>query len=167
MQEGKFRQDLYYRLRVVPIDVPPLRGRPEDIPVLVRHFLRELSPEQGLSVDPEVDAVLMNYAWPGNVRELRNAIERMVLLRETDHLSLRDVPEEIRSAGRAGHDEFSFELPARGLDLMKFERHIIVETLRMLDGNQSAAARYLNIPRHVLVYRLEKFEIEQSEYLDS
>jgi len=167
VQEGKFRQDLYYRLRVVPIDVPPLRGRPEDIPVLVRHFLRELSPEQGLSVDPEVDAVLMNYAWPGNVRELRNAIERMVLLRETDHLSLRDVPEEIRSAGRAGHDEFSFELPARGLDLMKFERHIIVETLRMLDGNQSAAARYLNIPRHVLVYRLEKFEIEQSEYLDS
>ena len=142
----------------------------DDVLLLANTFLERHAKRHGIekiSFSKGCQRSIEDHPWPGNVRELRNAIERMVLLRETDHLSLRDVPEEIRGAGRAGLDDFSFELPARGLDLMKFERHIIVETLRMLDGNQSAAARYLNIPRHVLVYRLEKFEIEQSEYLDS
>ena len=167
MEDGKFRRDLYYRLHVVPIRVPPLRERPEDIPVLMRHFVRELSADPGLTIDPEIDPVFMRYEWPGNVRELRNVIERMILLRDGDHLTLEDVPAELGAASALedGGDALPFTLPEGGLDLMELERDIIIATLRKMDGNQSAAARYLNIPRHVLVYRLEKFEIDPDEYL--
>ena len=165
MEEGKFRRDLYYRLHVVPIRVPALRDRPEDIPVLMRHFVRELCPNTPLTIDHEIDPIFMRYGWPGNVRELRNVIERMILLREEDHLTLRDVPAELREAEPAGGavDALPFELPEDGLDLMALEREVILAALRLKDGNQSAAARYLNIPRHVLIYRLEKFEIDPSE----
>jgi len=165
MEDGKFRRDLYYRLHVVPIRVPPLRERPEDIPVLMRHFVRELSADPGLTIDPEIDPVFMRYEWPGNVRELRNVIERMILLRDGDHLTLEDVPAELGAASALedGGDALPFTLPEGGLDLMELERDIIIATLRKMDGNQSAAARYLNIPRHVLVYRLEKFEIDPDE----
>jgi len=166
MEDGKFRRDLYYRLHVVPIRVPPLRERPEDIPVLMRHFVRELSADPGLTIDPEIDPVFMRYEWPGNVRELRNVIERMILLRDGDHLTLEDVPAELgaASAPEDGGDALPFTLPEGGLDLMELERDIIIATLRKMDGNQSAAARYLNIPRHVLVYRLEKFDIASDTF---
>jgi two-component system NtrC family response regulator len=164
VKEGAFRQDLFYRLHVIPIRVPPLRERPEDIPVLIRHFLRELSPEVSLEVDSEVDAQLMRHDWPGNVRQLRNVIERMVLLRDSDRLLPCEVPGEITQRVGELTDDLPFALPAQGLDLMGLERRIIIATLRLLGGNQSAAARYLNIPRHVLVYRLEKFEINPTEY---
>ena len=166
MEDGKFRRDLYYRLHVVPIRVPPLRERPEDIPVLMRHFVRELSADPGLTIDPEIDPVFMRYEWPGNVRELRNVIERMILLRDGDHLTLEDVPAELGAASALedGGDALPFTLPEGGLDLMELERDIIIATLRKMDGNQSAAARYLNIPRHVLVYRLEKFDIASDTF---
>jgi two-component system NtrC family response regulator len=169
MEDGKFRRDLYYRLHVVPIRVPPLRERPEDIPVLTRHFVRELGADPSLTIDPEIDPVFMRYGWPGNVRELRNVIERMILLRDGDHLTLEDVPAELgaMSIADASDGGLPFTLPEAGLDLMELEREIIIATLRKMDGNQSAAARYLNIPRHVLVYRLEKFEIDSDEYLPS
>ena len=169
MEDGKFRRDLYYRLHVVPIRVPPLRERPEDIPVLTRHFVRELGADPSLTIDPEIDPVFMRYGWPGNVRELRNVIERMILLRDGDHLTLEDVPAELgaMSIVDASDGGLPFTLPEAGLDLMELEREIIIATLRKMDGNQSAAARYLNIPRHVLVYRLEKFEIDSDEYLPS
>lgn len=166
MEGGKFRRDLYYRLHVVPIRVPPLRERPEDLPVLMRHFVRELSADPGLTIDPEIDSVFMRYEWPGNVRELRNVIERMILLRDGDHLTLGDVPAELgaASAPENNGDALPFTLPEGGLDLMELERDIIIAALRKMDGNQSAAARYLNIPRHVLVYRLEKFEIASDTF---
>ncbi len=175
MAEGRFRQDLYYRLHIVPLRVPPLRERPEDVPVLTRHFLRELSPEAPITLAPEVDPMLMRYRWPGNVRELRNVIERMVLLREGDRLTGADVPAELARAQPARADgpslrldegELPFALPPDGLDLRALERAVIVAALRLHQGNQSAAARYLGIPRHVLVYRLEKFAIGAKEYAE-
>ncbi len=165
MDEGRFRRDLYYRLHVVPIRVPPLRERPEDIPVLMRHFVRELGRGAPLTIDHEVDPIFMRYGWPGNVRELRNVVERMVLLRESDRITLEDVPEELLSTPReAPAGELPFALPPDGLDLMALERDVIVATLRMLEGNQSATARYLRIPRHVLVYRLEKFGVDPADF---
>ena len=166
IEQGTFRKDLYYRLCVIPIDVPPLRHRAQDIPVLMRHFLRVLAPTPELRFSKEVDEVFMGYAWPGNIRELRNVVERMVLLRAQDVLGIEDVPQELRACDPIAHPEspLPFRLPDDGLDLMELERQIIVSTLRKHRGNQSAAARYLNIPRHVLTYRLEKFDIAQDEY---
>lgn len=167
IQQGTFRKDLYYRLCVIPIDVPPLRHRVQDIPVLMRHFLRELAPSPELSFSTKVDEVFMRYAWPGNIRELKNVVERMVLLRNQPMLSMEDVPEEMleHTKGAAISDgALPFPLPEDGLDLKALERQIIVSTLIKMHGNQSAAARYLNIPRHVLTYRLEKFDISQYEY---
>ena len=167
MSEGRFRRDLYYRLCVVPLVLPPLRQRRQDIPVLMRHFLREIAPHQGLSFSAEVDALMMAYRWPGNVRELRNIIERMVLLREGDRLGADDLPAEIRAAPSASSNDSNqlpFELPEGGLDLRDLERRVIVAALARVSGNQSAAARFLSIPRHVLTYRIEKFDIAPSEY---
>ncbi len=162
---GRFRQDLFYRLNVVPIVIPPLRDRREDIPVLVRHLMRRHEPGASVEVRPEVDAALLRYDWPGNVRELENVIRRMLLLREGDALTGADVPAEVRlgaaaaaSASPAARaDALPFVLPEGGLDLMALERAIIEAALLRHDGNQSATARYLNIPRHVLLYRLEKY----------
>lgn len=170
-----FRKDLYYRLNVVPIKVPPLRQRTEDIPVLMRHFLRQLAPQGSLlTLAPEVDDVFLSHTWPGNIRELRNMIERMILLREDDHISLEDVPETIRkhvhTKDNVVHNldqKLPFDLPDDGLDLMELERRIIIATMERMNGNQSATARYLHIPRHVLVYRLEKFGIDPARFLDT
>ncbi|MEM1349304.1 MAG: sigma-54 dependent transcriptional regulator, partial [Myxococcota bacterium] len=164
IEDGAFRRDLYFRLHVVPIRVPALRERPEDIPVLMRHFVREHSAGEAITIEHEVDPVFMRYPWPGNVRELRNVIERMLLLRNGEHITLEDVPPELSLARASGREKESgglpFELPEGGLDLKELERQVIVATLRKHRGNQSAAARYLHIPRHVLVYRLEKFGID-------
>ena len=197
MERGEFRRDLYYRLNVVPLLIPPLRERREDIPVLLRHFIRALSPSE-VSVSAGLDEACLRYAWPGNVRELRNLVERMLLLREGDELSLRDLPLELREGLKEGLKEggtepqgdelaelerllapqstdhelspdqspnvtlgaLRFTLPPDGLDLKALEREVIFAALALHEGNQSACARYLNIPRHTLLYRLEKFSQE-------
>ncbi|MGM0557225.1 MAG: sigma-54-dependent transcriptional regulator [Myxococcota bacterium] len=162
-----FREDLYYRLNVVPIRIPPLRERREDIPVLLRFFLRQYAPDAALSVSEEVDEVMLEYDWPGNVRELQNTVERMSLLRDSDTIALSDVPDSLRNANRPTRsfasgtsDALPFTLPDNELDLRELEKSIIEAALAKHDGNQSATARYLKIPRHVLLYRLEKFEID-------
>ena len=167
VRRGVFRQDLYYRLNVVPITLPPLRDRPEDIPVLSRHFVRQLNPEAPVWISREVDDAMIRYTWPGNVRELRNVVERMLLLRERDELTTRDLPASLRGSrdeqqGKSA-ESLPFSLPPGGLDLMALERRVIIEALRMHEGNQSATARYLRIPRHVLLYRLEKYAEGQGE----
>ena len=158
----RFREDLYYRLNVIPVEVPPLRERREDIPVLLRYFLRELSDGQ-VTVAREVDQLLTSYDWPGNVRELRNLVQRMLLLREGDRLSADDVPADLHPEAALPDDSpapgLPFALPDDGLDLMELEQAIICAALEKMAGNQSATARYLNIPRHVLLYRLEKYDI--------
>jgi len=164
VQAGRFREDLFWRLNVVPIQLPPLRERPEDIPVLVRFFLRKHGRGAAISVSREVDEALLSYDWPGNVRELENVVQRMIALREGDQLGLPDLPDPHRpSVNSAPHSTSSglpFELPEEGLDLRDLERRVIVATLEKHHGNQSAAARYLKIPRHVLMYRLEKYGIQ-------
>jgi two-component system NtrC family response regulator len=164
VDEGGFREDLFYRLNVVPLEIPPLRERREDIPVLVRAFMREQA-DREITIEREVDDALMAYDWPGNVRELRNVVERMCLLCEGDRLTAEDVPSQVHTASSTatpGSDAetLPFELPEEGLDLMDLERRVIEAVLEKTDGNQSAAARYLNLPRHKLIYRMEKFGLK-------
>ena len=163
IKANRFREDLYYRLNVIPVEVPPLRQRREDVPVLLRYFLRELS-DGKVTVDREVDKLLAAYDWPGNVRELRNLVQRMLLLREGDELTAFDVPEQLRETAKlkdwSPATGLPFELPDDGLDLVELERAVICAALEKMEGNQSATARYLNIARHVLLYRLEKYGIE-------
>lgn len=165
MRRGTFRRDLYYRLHVIPLRIPPLRERSADIPVLIRHFIRELSPQRPLEVASEVDQACLRYQWPGNVRELRNLIERMILLREGDLLTARDLPESLRDLsildeeaplGEVRLEGVSFHLPPNQLDLKALERAVIIAALSKHEGNRSATARYLKIPRHALLYRLDK-----------
>ncbi len=163
MQQGALRQDLYYRLNVVPIEIPPLRQRPEDIPALSRFFMRRLAPKNQLEMAREVDQRLLAYRWPGNVRELQNVIERMVLLRDGDCLDVSLLPDfvvgEADSVAVVAGSRLPFELPEEGLDLIGLEREIIRAALEKMGGNRSATARYLGIARHVLLYRLEKYGI--------
>jgi two-component system NtrC family response regulator len=156
--DGEFREDLFYRLNVVPIALPALRDRPEDIPVLFRYFARQHG-AQPLQVDREVDEVLAGYRWPGNVRELENVVNRMLLLADDPHLSVQDIPAALMSLPAAAED-LPFQLPDGEFDLIEHEKRLIVAALAKFAGNQSATARYLKIPRHVLLYRLEKYDIQ-------
>jgi two-component system NtrC family response regulator len=166
IREGTFREDLYYRLNVVEIRVPPLRERPKDIPPLVEHFMKEISPDREISVPPDVLEELKVRPWPGNVRELKNACERMVILCRGEEVSVEDlppVPAESRSDDPAG-EIFAEEwppLPPGGLSLVDLEKKVIERALRLKGGNITQAAAYLNVPRHILVYRIEKYGIRR------
>lgn len=162
IESGQFRQDLFYRLNVIPIQIPPLRERPEDIPVLVRHLVRKLASDQpNLPISRQVDEALIKHTWPGNIRELENVIKRMLLLRDGEGLSAADIPKELERTPTKP-TTLPFELPDEGLDLLELERQIIEAALIKHEGNQSATARYLNIARHVLLYRIEKYGLDTS-----
>ena len=166
IRAGNFREDLYYRLNVVEIHVPPLRERPEDIPALVRHFVGELAEGRDLTVPPRVMEELMRRPWPGNVRELKNACERMVILCHGNEVSLEDLPapsdrlrpEKAPSLGNGGDLP---SLPPEGLSLVDLEKKVIEGVLRLKRGNITQAAVYLRIPRHILVYRIEKYGLRR------
>jgi two-component system NtrC family response regulator len=163
IRAGSFREDLYYRLNVVELRVPPLRERPEDIPALAAHFLAALAPGRELSIPPAVLDALARRPWPGNVRELRNACERMAILCDGDELSLDDLPPA--PPGGPGADAPADEwppLPPGGLSLVDLETRVIERVLRLKGGNITQAAAYLRIPRHVLVYRIEKHGIDRN-----
>ncbi len=166
IREGTFREDLYYRLNVVELRVPPLRERPQDIPPLVDHFMRELAQGRELSVPPRVMEELASRPWPGNVRELKNACERMVILCRGTEVSAEDLPPRppahrpANGSGEAGADEWP-PLPAGGLSLVDLEKRVIERALRLKGGNITQAAAYLKVPRHVLVYRIGKFGIRR------
>ena len=166
IREGTFREDLYYRLNVFEIRVPPLRERPEDIPRLVEHFLNEISPDREIAVPGRVMEVLTSRPWPGNVRELKNACERMAILCRGGEVSLEDLPPAgppARTGGTAGEgfaDEWP-PLPPEGLSLVDLEKRVIERALRLKGGNITQAAAYLNVPRHILVYRIEKYGIRR------
>ncbi|MBI5446733.1 MAG: sigma-54-dependent Fis family transcriptional regulator [Deltaproteobacteria bacterium] len=162
IEEGRFRQDLYYRLAVVPIQMPSLRERPDDIPLLVAHFLKGSSAGEAVKVSREAMAALRRDPWKGNVRELENTIERLLILRESDTIALEDLPEKIRNPAEAGSAQgggFSFFFPPEGVGLEDAEKALILEALRRAAWNQSRAAQLLRVPRHVLLYRMEKFAI--------
>jgi two-component system NtrC family response regulator len=168
IREGTFREDLYYRLNVVEIRVPPLRERPEDIPPLVDYFMKETSADRELTVPPAVIEELKSRPWPGNVRELSNACERMAVLCRGNEVSLGDLPpaaSKARGAEAAAGAEGSGEgwppLPPGGLSLVDLEKRVIERALQLKGGNITQAAAYLRIPRHILVYRIEKFGIRR------
>ncbi len=157
--EGKFREDLFYRLDVVSIELPPLRERPEDIPLLVRRFLDGFAAENNrgeMTVSPEAMDALCRYSWPGNIRELRNAVERMVVLGRGGEIALADVPPSIR----AGEDGAISVVPdSGGSTIDAHERALIERTLKECGGNRTLAARKLGIPRRTFYRRLEKYGI--------
>jgi len=158
---GSFREDLYYRLAVVPIHLPSLRERPEDIPLLVAHFLRTLGEGRKVTLSREAAAALQRHAWKGNVRELENTVERLLVLGESDVIRLEELPEKIRVPRPAAPGPevggFSFTFPEEGLSLEQAEKALILEALRRSAWNQTRTARLLKIPRHLLLYRMEKF----------
>lgn len=162
IKQNEFREDLYYRLAVVPIKLPALRERREDIPLLVEHFLKKSAAKHGikpLRIEREVFNVFFNYAWMGNVRELENIIERMVVLSNDETLTLEDVPENIKNPS----DNFGnlwFSLPVEPINLETVEAEIIREALNRFDSNQSQTARYLGITRSALIYRMQKYGLE-------
>jgi two-component system response regulator HydG len=161
--EGKFRQDLYHRLKVVSIKLPALRERRDDIPLLIEHFLKEFTASHGktvTAVSPGVRKALMAYSWPGNVRELRNTIESMVVMDADGVLDLDDLTEDLMSAtggaksgGHAGADALV------GKSIEEIEKHYIAETLELTGGNREEAARLLGIGERTLYRKLKEYAI--------
>jgi DNA-binding NtrC family response regulator len=162
LEQGTFREDLYYRLNVVPLNLPPLRTRKEDIPFLAEHFVRKFARDTGCQVDRITDAAmqkLVRYEWPGNVRELENVIERSMVLCTGTQLDAADIKlDDARRARGAngGGDDF---LPP-GVTLEQHEQNIIREALRRANGNKSMAARMLGLTRNALRYRLAQMGMD-------
>jgi DNA-binding NtrC family response regulator len=160
LEQGTFREDLYYRLNVLPLNIPPLRDRKEDIPFLARHFVKKLRKDLGSPVESISDAAiqrLLEYHWPGNVRELENVIERSMVLANNAVLEVADIKLDTGPQARvASVDNF---LP-EGMTLDQFEQSILREALHRANGNKSQAARLLGLTRNALRYRLSQRGIE-------
>ncbi|MFH1018065.1 MAG: sigma-54 dependent transcriptional regulator [Pseudomonadota bacterium] len=165
VEQGTFREDLFYRLHVLPIHLPPLRDRKEDIPILCDHFVQKYrkklsSPVAG--VDARVMKVFMDYDWPGNVRELENTIERAMVLANTDHVLLEDLPAKMRglqrgssAAARFSGDELSIKKMERVM-----EEELIVKALQRAQGNRTKAAKLLEISHRALLYKIKRYKLE-------
>ena len=154
--KGRFREDLYYRLSVIPLHIPPLRERREDIPALANHFLKKLGAPRGVRFSDKALTLMKKYDWPGNIRELQNSVERCLILRKGNVIE----PADMNLPTAKTSDELEIpEIPMGGLSLEDFEKGLILKALEKSNGNRSQAARLLKIPRHVLIYRLEKFGI--------
>jgi DNA-binding NtrC family response regulator len=165
IEDGAFREDLYYRLAVVPLELPPLRERKQDIPELMQYLFRNLKERHGLNnfrISPKVASYFAGYRWPGNVRELENVIERMLVLSAGDEIGPDDLPEEIRKVVPKG-DWFLMDLPEEGISLEGIERELLVRALEKHSGNQTQAARYLDISRRTLIYRMEKHGLRRED----
>ena len=163
--DGRFRDDLYYRINVLSIDVPPLRERREDIPILMEFFLKKHTRNtsrliRGLT--PDARKVMLDYAWPGNVRQLESAIERAILLAEGEYITVEDLPLEVRQEMRPAA-EGAFKLPAEGVNFEDVERHLILQAMEHTDYNITKAAKLLGLTFRTLQYRLEKFGIRRPD----
>ncbi len=158
VEDGTFREDLYYRLAVVPLMIPPLRERREDIPELAEGLLKRAKERHGIAnarLSPLVMRRLTEYSWPGNVRQLENVLERMLVLSASDLIGEDDLPAEL-SEPRASASRVWFDLPDEGVSLDSVERDLIVRALDRFSGNQTRAAAFLDISRRTLIYRMEK-----------
>lgn len=160
IENGEFRNDLYYRLSVITLEMPPLRKRKEDIPLLVEHFISKFSGGRKVGVEREFIKALRDYAWPGNVRELENIMERAMILRQGDTITPAELPERLGLKGKeiAG---LSLELPEEGISIEELEKTLLIMALDKHDGNQTKAAKYLGLTRPTLVYRMEKYGIQK------
>jgi len=157
IRQKEFRDDLFYRLSVVPLHMPPLRERKEDIPKLAEHFLKKLKAPARVRFSDTALSAMAEYSWPGNIRELENAVERSVILRKSDLVEIGDL--NLPPIGSDVCKPLGITIPDEGLSLEAVERDLIMQAIEKSGGNRSKAARLLGIPRHVLIYRLEKFGI--------
>ncbi|SDU46406.1 sigma-54-dependent transcriptional regulator [Desulfobacula phenolica] len=152
--QGKFREDLYYRLSVIPLFIPPLRERTEDIPALVKHFLKKFDAPRDVGFSSQALAILKTYHWPGNIREMQNIIERCIILRKQSVIE----PEDLQLlVNKPSSSALTPVIPDEGIALEDIEKSYILKALEKANQNRSKAARLLKIPRHVLLYRLEKY----------
>ncbi|MBW2621890.1 MAG: sigma-54-dependent Fis family transcriptional regulator, partial [Deltaproteobacteria bacterium] len=165
MREDRFREDLYYRLNVIPVTTPALRDRRSDIPLLTEHFLSRFNQnreKQIVEIESELLDVLMAYSWPGNIRELENVIERMVILAEGNVLTIDDLPPFIKEA-TLQPGQAHFEIPDEGIDFNKvvsdFEDRILIQALEKAGWVKNQAAKMLNLNRTTLVEKLKKKKI--------
>jgi DNA-binding NtrC family response regulator len=163
--DKRFRDDLYYRINVLSVDVPPLRERRDDIPVLIDYFLKKHTRNtsrlvRGLA--PDTRRMMMDYSWPGNVRQLESAIERAILLCESDLIQVEDLPLEVRQESRPA-SEGAFKLPPEGIAFEDVERDLIMQAMEQTDYNITKAAKLLGLTFRTLQYRLEKFGIKKPE----
>ena len=160
VKEGLFREDLFYRLTVLPIIIPPLRQRKEEIPFLIDHFLLKYAKGKHLRVAEETLHLMMSYDWPGNIRELENAIERAVILTKSDTITPDVLPPQLNATPTKIVEGNSIRIPEEGISLDEIERQCLLIALNKFDGNQTRAAKFLSIPRHVLLYRVKKLGIQ-------
>ncbi len=160
VRSGKFREDLYYRINVILLKTPPLRERPDDIPVLAEHFLNYFSKINGkpiTSITPQAMTRLRTYDWPGNIRELKNIMERMVVLAKGKVIDLENIPEDLQSRNLTDDGEFHHP---NEIDLSVIEKSTIMKALKSLSGNKSSAAKKLGISRRTLYRKLEEYKID-------
>jgi DNA-binding NtrC family response regulator len=158
VREGRFRQDLYYRLNVIPLTLPPLRERRTDIPLLVEHFVKKYAGARPRTVAPAALQLLVAYDWPGNVRELESVVERALLLGDGPQIVPADLPDAVTSRLRLPRGAVDVELPEGGIDLRELERSLIARALERTAGNVSRAARLLGLSRRTLQYRIAKLQ---------
>ena len=169
ISEGRFRSDLYFRLNVIPIRIPPLRDRRDDIPLLVEHFVGKYNRERKRALEgarPEFLEVLRRYTWPGNVRELENLVERIVVLKGSGWLEPSDIPEKIRRAERFLENTAPV-LGEAGLDIKSatedFENALIRQALHLTGGNKNRAATLLGLKRTTFVEMLKRKSLDAGE----
>jgi two-component system response regulator AtoC len=167
VNEGRFRDDLFYRLNVVPLHIPPLRERREDIPLLVTHFIKKHGQSLGkdiAKIDPKALEVLINYKWFGNVRELENTIERAMVLADGDSIEVQNLPHDIQNfeerveATSLSEEEYSIKRASKAM-----ETTLIKRALKKTKGNHTHAARLLEISHRALLYKIKEYGIIESE----
>ncbi|MFZ5634348.1 MAG: sigma-54-dependent transcriptional regulator [Bacillota bacterium] len=158
IEKGQFREDLYYRLNVIQIHLPPLRERKEDIPLLANHFLEKLRPTYLVNkITDDALKLLLNYNWPGNIRELQNVLERAAIISQSNEITVDDLPKDIQQSVpiKSGGDT-AINLPDSGISLEELEKELIIKALEKSKGNQTRAAQLLGITRSALLYRIQK-----------
>ncbi len=159
---GRFREDLFYRLNVVPLHLPPLRERKEDIPLLIEHFLEKYSPVKKRKLSSETINIFAEYPWKGNIRELENVIERMLLLSDKEELTIEDIPKEMLKS--SDYAQSLPEIDKKGLDLdsiiSDIEKTYLLDSLKLTNGNKTEAAKLLNLSFRSFRHRLSKYDIK-------
>jgi two-component system NtrC family response regulator len=163
IEDGTFREDLYYRLAVIPLELPALRDRTGDIPELVQSLFVKAKQKHGLPnlrLPAELVPYFSGYRWPGNVRELENIIERLTVLSVGDEIRLSDLPDFLRKE-RPPTEAMHFELPPQGISLEALEKELILQSLKRFDWNQTKAAAFLDLSRRTLIYRMEKYGFQK------
>ena len=164
MKAGLFREDLFYRLNVIPMVLPPLRERTSDVPALVTRFLEKINAAHGTTVarfEPAALDLLCGHSWPGNIRQLESVVERAVLLSEGETIRVDELPLEIRHQTAVAARPYGFEIPAEGIDIEEFERQLIVQAMERSTWVIAKAARLLGLTYRTLQYRLEKFGLRR------